>query len=75
MLAPTSEAAQAKWEALGSPERGGHRGLVGSAAEVIGQLRAYEAAGPATAMVFFPDRDAESIDLFAERVMPGFLNG
>lgn len=75
VLAPTSEAAQAKWEALGSPERGGHRGLVGSAADVIAQLRAYEAAGLATAMVFFPDRDAESIDLFAERVMPGFLNG
>ena len=72
VLAPTGAGAEAKWEALGSPERGGHRGLVGSAAEVIAQLRAYEAAGLATAMVFFPDRDAESIDLFAERVMPEF---
>ena len=70
VLAPTSEAAVAKWEALGSPERGGHRGLVGTPADVIAQLRAYEAAGLATAMVFFPDRDADSIELFAERVVP-----
>ena len=72
VLAPTSAAAQAKWEALGSPERGGHRGLVGTPADVTAQLRAYEAAGLATAMVFFPDQDAESVALFAERVMPEF---
>ena len=72
VLAPTSGAAVAKWEALGSPEREGHRGLVGSPADVAAQLRAYEAAGAATAMVFFPDGDAESIALFAERVMPEF---
>ena len=74
VLAPTSEAAVAKWKALGSPERAGHRGLVGSPADVAAQLRAYEAVGVATAMVFFPDRDAESIALFAEQVMPELLN-
>ncbi len=70
VLAPTGAAATAKWESLGSPERAGRRGLVGSPAEVIAQLRAYEAAGLAIAMVFSADRDAESIALFAERVMP-----
>ena len=70
VVAPTSAAAAAKWEALGSPERGGHRGLVGSPAEVAAELRTYEAAGLATAMVYFPVGDAESVALFAERVMP-----
>ncbi len=72
VLAPTSEAAVAKWEALGSPERAGHRGLVGSPADVAAQLRAYEGVGLAAAMVFFPDQDSESIELFAEQVMPEF---
>ena len=46
--------------------------VVGSPAEVAAQLRAYEAAGLATAMVHFPVGDPESVELFAERVMPGF---
>ena len=74
VVAPTPEAAAAKWRALGSPERAGHRGLVGSPADVIAQLRAYEAAGLATAMVFFPAGDPESVALFAERVMPDFTS-
>ena len=73
VVAPTPEAAAAKWEALGSPEREAHRGLVGSPAEVVAELRAYEAVGLATAMVFFPGGDPESVALFAERVMPELL--
>ena len=72
VLAPTPARAAAKWEALGSPTRGGHPGLVGSPSEVAEQLRAYEAAGLGSAMVLFPSGDAESIALFAEQVMPGF---
>ena len=70
VVAPTAGAAVAKWEAMGAPARAGHRGLVGSPAEVAGQLRTYEAAGLTIAMVFFPDQDAESIALFTQRVMP-----
>ena len=70
VVAPTNEAAAAKWEALGSPKHGGHPGLVGSPPEIAAQLRAYEAAGLATAMVYFPRSDPESIALFVERVMP-----
>ncbi len=54
VVAPTRAAAAAKWEALGSPRRADHPGLVGSPADVAAQLRAYAAVGLATAMVFFP---------------------
>ena len=70
VVAPTSPEASAKWEAMGAPARAGHPGLVGSPSDVIAQLRAYEAAGLETAMVFFPGQDAESIGLFTEYVMP-----
>ena len=70
ILAPTSETATAKWEAMGSPERGGRRGLVGSPAEVAAELSAYEASGLGTAMVFFDSADSESLTLFTQRVMP-----
>ena len=73
VVAPTRAAAEAKWAALGSPERDGHRGLVGAPADVAAALRAYEAAGLDTAMVFFPGGDPESIALFAERVMPELI--
>ena len=72
MLAPTAALAEEKWRAQGSPERDGHRGLVGTPKAVIDQLQIYRDLGVETLFIMVPTTDWESLRLFTSEVIPAF---
>jgi F420-dependent oxidoreductase-like protein len=74
----TTEAAHDRYERLQSDTAAGptprdeHRGLVGTADDVIAELEAYEELGLDMYMLKLPKHDEKTLDLFVEDVMPSF---
>ena len=69
-LAPSAEAADAKWEARGGRLPEGYRSLVGSPEQAIERLQGFAKQGLDTVFISVGTDDLESLELFAKDVIP-----